>query len=145
MTDRMHDEVLEQLKRDLKSYGSYTRRIKNIESELYNVTLRIKDCYEAAGINYGEKVSSSDPKHPYINQLHYEEADLLIDINNLIKSRSELGIDYKLKLLNEVQYEVINELYFKGSTFRDSAIILGRSKRSIEHNNDKALAIMLKS
>lgn len=139
------NEVLIQLKRDLKSYGSYTRRIKIIESDLYNITQQIHDAYEASGVSYGEPMSSSNPKHPHINQLQYEEADMILNIKELKKKRNGLGIDEKLKLLNEVQYEVINELYFNGTTFRNATIILNRSKRSIEHNNDTALAIMLKS
>lgn len=140
-----NDEELEQLKRDLKSYGSYNRRIRHIESELYNITQQIHDAYEASGVGYGEPMSSSNPKHPFINQLQYEEADLILNIKKLKKKRSELGIDDKLKLLNEIQYEVIESLYFYKSTFRNATIVLNRSKRSIEHNNNTALAIMLKS
>ena len=137
-------EAIEQLKRDLRTYGYYKGRIREVESELYNLSQQIKDCYKASGISYGEPMSSSNPKHPRVTSLINEEADLLLERKRYIDDIGRLGIDEKLKVLNDVQLKIVQAIYFDGLSYRFIASQMNYSVRTIQYYNDKGLNEILK-
>lgn len=95
-------DKIEQLKRDLKSYGYYMRCIISCESDLYNITQQLRDCYEVSGISYDSPMGSSDPQHPRVAMLCNEEADILLKIKEYKKDIVRLNLDDKIESLSKL-------------------------------------------
>lgn len=142
MTDKA---AIEQLKRDLRTYGYYKGRIREIEASLYNLSQQIRDCYKASGIGYGEAMSSSDPRHPRVTILINEEADLHGDRKWYIEEIKRLGIDEKLKVLTDIQLKVVRAIYFDGLSFKYVAAQTNYSVGSIQHYDRTSLIKMIEN
>lgn len=105
-------EDIEQLKRDLYSYGYYTKCIDEVKAKLYDVSQRLKDRERVQGISFGEKVGNSDPYHPSIAALIYEEEGLQIELKELENKRSTLGLDVIEEYLTSEEFKIITAHFF---------------------------------
>lgn len=134
--------AIEQLKRDLKTYGYYQKRISEMESQLYLITQEIRNCYKVSGISYDSPMNISDPKHSRVSTLIHEESDLLMKRDKIKEDMTSIGIEEKLKNLSDVQFAIITALYFDNQSYRFVANSMNYSVRTIQYHNDKALVKM---
>ncbi len=108
----INKEDIEQLKRDLYSYGYYTKCIEEVKARLYDLSQRLQDRERAQGVSFGERTGGSDPYHPSTAALIYEEEGLQIELKELVKKRSSFGLDAIEEYLTSEEFKIITAHFF---------------------------------
>ena len=137
-------EEMEQLKRDLYTYGYYLSRLKWYDSKLKDIQLRIQDNYEASGIRYDDPMGSGDPYHPTVVALILEESKLLSEKHQVITKKNALGLESKLDVLKPQEYTIIECTFFYKHTHGYVASVTGLSREGVTKKINRCLKKMIK-
>lgn len=121
----MNKEAIEQLKRDLYSYGYYTKCIDEVKAKLYDISLRLKDREDAQGVGFSDKSCNSDPYHPSTAALIYEEQSLQLELKEVIEKRSDLELDNIKEYLTDEEYNILSAHFFCELTYSYIQVNMG--------------------
>lgn len=142
-------QEIEQLKRDLKSYGYYKKLKVEVEIQLYQLQQKIKRLQEPQSITYGEKSIATSTRESMIQigSSNAERVQSLITTQlTLEKLKTEvdseltkLDLDVGLAALSDEQKIIIERHYFEGVAFEFIGMQLHISKSAAIRANKKAL------
>lgn len=110
-------EDIEQLKRDLYTYGYYEKKIKYLQLKLQEVNMQLKDKESVRGIRYDSQCISKDPYYSSVVDLIYQEEGIRIERDTFIEKKKRLGFERLSEVLTKMEYEIIEAHFFNGLSY----------------------------
>lgn len=109
----VNKDNIEFMKRRLKDYGYYTKKIEECQRKLDDITLRFQDCYQVSGLRYDQPMNSSNPYFSRIQSILNEEGEVQTKKEDWEQKRNALKLDHLLYRLSKDSRELIELHYFR--------------------------------
>ncbi len=144
MNDIGKDDI-EQLMRDLYTYGYFSSKIKLYDVKLQDVQRRIQDCYGVSGISYDMPMGTKDPYYSKTTQLIYEEGEVLAEKRNITRKRNALQIEEKMRVLDSLEKDILISIFFHKHTHAYVSNMVGLTREGVTKKIWRSLHKMLKA
>ncbi len=138
-------EDIEQLMRDLYTYGYFSSKIKLYDVKLQEIQRRIRDCYEVSGISYDKPMGTRDSYYSKTTQLIHEEGEVLAEKRNILCKRNALQIEEKIQVLDSLEQEILVSIFFHKHTHAYVSNMVGLTREGVTKKIWRSLHKMLKS